>query len=63
MEKLLSITFPRVRDFRGISGKSFDRKGNYNFGLKELSAFPEIAQTEIDKTHGIEVTVATTVIS
>ena len=60
LEKLLSITFPRVRDFRGISGKSFDRKGNYNFGLKELSAFPEIVQTEVDKSHGIEITIATT---
>jgi len=59
LEKLLWITFPRVRDFRGISDKSFDREGNYNFGLKELSAFPEIKQTEVEKTHGLEITVAT----
>jgi len=60
LEKLLAITFPRVRDFRGISEKSFDRQGNYNFGLKELAAFPEIKQTEIEKTHGVEITVSTT---
>lgn len=60
LEKLLNITFPRVRDFRGISDKSFDRQGNYNFGLKELSAFSEIKQTENDKSHGVEITVNTT---
>ncbi len=60
LEKLLNIAFPRVRDFRGISDKSFDRQGNYNFGLKELSAFPEIKQTENDKNHGLEITVNTT---
>ena len=59
LEKLITINFPRIRDFRGISSKSFDQKGNYNFGLKELSSFPEIIQTEIDKTHGMEITVAT----
>ncbi len=60
LEKLLNITFPRVRDFRGISDKSFDRQGNYNFGLKDMTAFAEIKQTDIEKNHGLEITVSTT---
>ncbi len=59
LEKLLSITFPRVRDFRGISGKSFDRKGNYTIGFRENLAFPEIKVEEIDKVHGLQITVNT----
>lgn len=60
LEKLLNITFPRIRDFRGISDKSFDKGGSYSFGLKEIVAFPEIKQTGVEKNHGIEVTITTT---
>jgi len=59
LEKLINVVFPRVRDFRGISDKSFDRQGNYNFGLKDMSAFPEIKQADIEKNHGLEITVST----
>ena len=59
LEKLLSITFPRIKDFRGISPKAFDKGGNYNLGIKEHLAFPEIKTDEIDKTHGLEITVCT----
>ncbi|MFH1291586.1 MAG: 50S ribosomal protein L5 [bacterium] len=59
LEKLLSVTLPRVRDFRGINPKSFDKKGNYSLGLKEHLAFPEIRIDEVDKTHSLEVNVCT----
>ncbi len=58
-DKLVNITLPRVRDFRGISPKSFDGHGNYSFGLKEQNVFPEIPFEEVEKTHGLQVTVAT----
>lgn len=58
LEKLVAITFPRVRDFRGVSDKGFDRNGNYTFGFKENIAFPEIRETE--KIHGLQVTIITT---
>ena len=60
LEKLLKVTFPRVRDFRGISIKAFDRQGNYTIGFKENSAFPEVKQGEIDKMHGLQIIVNTT---
>jgi len=60
LEKLLKVTFPRVRDFRGISPKSFDRQGNYTIGFKENSAFPEVKQGEIDKMHGLQIIINTT---
>ena len=60
LEKLLSITMPRMRDFRGISDKSFDKDGNYTWGIKEHLAFPEIKADEVDKIHGMEITVCTT---
>ena len=59
LEKLITVTFPRVRDFRGISNKSFDKKGNYSFGLKEHLAFPEIKADEVDKIHGLQVVITT----
>jgi large subunit ribosomal protein L5 len=59
LEKLVSITLPRVRDFRGLSDKSFDRNGNYVIGFKENLAFPEIKSEEIDKMHGLEVIINT----
>jgi large subunit ribosomal protein L5 len=59
LEKLLKITFPRVRDFHGISPKSFDRQGNYTIGFKENLAFPEVKVEEIDKIHGLEIVINT----
>ena len=58
--RLVNLTFPRVRDFRGINPKSFDRQGNYSFGMKENIAFPEITADAIDKIHGLEVVITTT---
>jgi len=60
LEKLFSITLPRVRDFRGLSEKSFDRGGNFTIGFKENIAFPEIKSEEIEKIHGLEVIINTT---
>lgn len=60
LEKLLNVTFPRVRDFHGISDKSFDNQGNYTIGFKENIAFPEVTVEEIEKMHGLQIIVATT---
>lgn len=60
LEKLLRVTLPRVRDFRGISDKCFDRQGNYTLGFKEHLAFPEVKMEEIDRVHGLQITIATT---
>lgn len=60
LEKLLNVTFPRTRDFHGISDKSFDRQGNFSLGFKENLAFPEIKAGEVDKNHGLEIVVCTT---
>ena len=57
--KLVNLAFPRVRDFRGISPKSFDRQGNYSVGLKEQLAFPEITAEMNDIIHGLEITIVT----
>ena len=59
LEKLLRVTFPRVRDFRGIARTGFDRQGNFSFGFKEQIAFPELSGEEIEKTHGLEITILT----
>jgi large subunit ribosomal protein L5 len=58
--KLVNIALPRVRDFRGISGKAFDGRGNYSLGIKEHIIFPEIDYDKIDKIKGLNVTVVTT---
>jgi len=60
LEKLLNVTLPRLRDFRGLSDKGFDKRGNYSLGFKENLAFPEIKATELDKAHGLEMSVNTT---
>jgi large subunit ribosomal protein L5 len=60
VEKLVHIVFPRVRDFRGISDKSFDGNGNYSIGLREHTVFPEINPDDIVKIHGIQVCINTT---
>jgi large subunit ribosomal protein L5 len=59
LDKLVSVTLPRVRDFRGISPKSFDKCGNYTLGLKENIAFPEITSDAVDKIHGLEMVIVT----
>ncbi len=60
LDKLINVVLPRVRDFNGISKKSFDREGNYNFGIKEHTIFPEVPHDDVIKTHGIQITVKTT---
>lgn len=59
LEKLLTIVFPRVRDFRGVSDQAFDNKGNYSIGFREQIVFPEIDYSKIDKIRGLEVTIVT----
>lgn len=60
LEKLLTVTFPRVRDFRGISAKTIDATGNISIGFREFLMFPEIRPDEVERVHGLEVTVTTT---
>lgn len=60
VNKLVNVVFPRVRDFRGISPKSFDGKGNYTVGMKEHLAFLEINPDSIEKVHGLQITITTT---
>ena len=60
LDRLVSVALPRVRDFRGLPGKSFDQGGNYNFGLKEQIIFPEIEYDKIDALRGMNITVTTT---
>ena len=60
LEKLIHVTLPRVRDFRGISTKLVDKQGNLSMGFKEYISFPEIRPDEIEKLHGVQVTVSTT---
>jgi large subunit ribosomal protein L5 len=60
LDRLLSIALPRIRDFRGLSGKQFDGNGNYTFGLNEQSMFHEIDPDSIDRPRGMDITVVTT---
>jgi large subunit ribosomal protein L5 len=60
LDRLVTIAFPRVRDFRGISGRAFDGRGNYNIGLKEQIIFPEIDYDKIDKLRGMNISITTT---
>jgi large subunit ribosomal protein L5 len=60
LDKLINISLPRVRDFRGISPKSFDGRGNYTLGIKEQLIFPEISYDKIDKVRGMDVVIVTT---
>jgi len=60
LDRLISIVIPRIRDFRGISAKSFDGRGNYTFGIKEQTVFPEIEYDKIDAIRGMDITVVTT---
>ena len=60
LERLVNIAMPRIRDFKGISSKGFDGKGNYSMGLKEQIVFPEIDYDKIDKIRGMDITFVTT---
>lgn len=60
LDKLMNVALPRVRDFRGVSAKSFDGRGNYTLGLKEQLIFPEISYDKIDKVRGMDVVIVTT---
>lgn len=60
LDKLFNISLPRVRDFRGVSTKSFDGRGNYTLGLKEQLIFPEIEYDKIDKVRGMDIVIVTT---
>jgi len=60
LDRLVSVALPRVRDFKGISGKAFDGKGNYSLGVKEQLIFPEIDYDKVDKIKGMNITIVTT---
>lgn len=60
LDRLISVALPRVRDFRGISGKAFDGRGNYTLGIKEQLIFPEIDFNKVDKTRGMNISIVTT---
>jgi large subunit ribosomal protein L5 len=59
LDRLVSVAMPRIRDFRGVSGKSFDGRGNYNMGVKEQIIFPEIEYDKIDALRGMNITITT----
>jgi large subunit ribosomal protein L5 len=59
-ERLVGIAIPRIRDFRGLSDKSFDGRGNYSMGVKEQIIFPEIEYDKVDKIRGLDITITTT---
>ena len=60
LDRLITVAIPRIRDFRGISGKSFDGRGNYNMGIKEQIIFPEIEYDKIDSLRGMNISITTT---
>jgi large subunit ribosomal protein L5 len=60
LDRLITVSLPRVRDFRGISGRSFDGRGNYNMGVKEQIIFPEIEYDKIDALRGMNISITTT---
>ena len=60
LDRLITIAFPRVRDFRGVSGRAFDGRGNYNIGLKKQIIFPEIEYDKIDALRGMNISITTT---
>lgn len=60
LDRLVSIAIPRIRDFRGISGKAFDGRGNYNMGVREQIIFPEIDYDKVDAVRGMNITITTT---
>ena len=60
LDRLISVALPRVRDFRGVSGRAFDGRGNYNMGVKEQIIFPEIEYDKVDAMRGMNITITTT---
>ncbi|MEZ5524909.1 MAG: 50S ribosomal protein L5 [Pseudomonadales bacterium] len=60
LDRLIDISIPRVRDFRGLNGKSFDGRGNYSMGVREQIIFPEIDYDKVDKIRGLDITITTT---
>jgi large subunit ribosomal protein L5 len=60
LDRLVTVAIPRIRDFRGIPGKSFDGRGNFNFGIREQIIFPEIEYDKIDALRGMNITITTT---
>jgi large subunit ribosomal protein L5 len=60
LDRLINLSLPRVRDFRGVSPQAFDGRGNYSLGIKEQTIFPEIDYDKIDKIRGLEVVIVTT---
>ena len=60
LDRFISVTVPRIRDFRGLPNRSFDGRGNYTFGLKEQMVFPEIDFDKVEKIHGMDITIVTT---
>ena len=60
VEKLIAISLPRIRDFRGLDSRVVDHQGNLNLGFKECSSFPEVRLDELEKEHGLEISIATT---
>jgi len=60
LDRLVSVAMPRIRDFRGISGRSFDGRGNYSMGVREQTIFPEIEYDKIDAVRGMNITITTT---
>ena len=60
LDRLISVALPRVRDFRGISGKAFDGRGNYTLGVREQLIFPEIDFNKVEKTRGMNISIVTT---
>jgi large subunit ribosomal protein L5 len=59
LDRLISLSLPRIRDFKGVSGRSFDGRGNYSLGLKEQFIFPEIEYDKVEIAHGLDVTICT----
>jgi large subunit ribosomal protein L5 len=60
LDRLINIAIPRIRDFRGLSAKSFDGRGNYSMGVKEQIIFPEIDYDKVDALRGLDITITTT---
>jgi large subunit ribosomal protein L5 len=60
LDRLINVSLPRVRDFRGVSGKAFDGRGNYNMGVKEQIIFPEIDYDQVDALRGMDIAITTT---
>jgi large subunit ribosomal protein L5 len=60
LDRLITVAIPRIRDFRGISGKAFDGRGNYNMGVREQIIFPEIEYDKVDALRGMNITITTT---